>query len=362
MTVPKNNQQDSHSMVAIVSGNSLGLSLTSLATLGQQGSVGSSGAGRSGEQVFVNASNGNLVLRDQDDFVAAYGLDVSAVRTYNSAGKIVGGVQDSWAVGVSRQKVTVPTTWGAVTITRTDFDGAEATYTWDAASSSYFTTAGAGANDTITRDAGTGQYIWTDGATGTVERYDANGRLVSTEDIQGNRIVHTYNAQGRLASSVGANGETVAYLYSAAGDLTDVTTSVVAGTVTKRVHYDWDTSHRMTRVTVDLTPADGSTADGVSYWTTYSYVGTSNRIETIAQKDNSSLKFGYDAQQRVVSITDALGRVTTLNYDATGLKTRVTTPANVTSDFLYNAAGRLSEIDVGGQLEHAFSYVNANVD
>ena len=43
-------------MVAIVSGTGLGLNLSSLATLGRQGSLGNAAQGRSGEQVFARVS------------------------------------------------------------------------------------------------------------------------------------------------------------------------------------------------------------------------------------------------------------------------------------------------------------------
>ncbi|HWI78518.1 MAG TPA: hypothetical protein VNS31_04925 [Ramlibacter sp.] len=55
-------------MVAIVSGDSLGLSLTSLTTLGQDVSGTVSSTGRNGEQAFVNVATGNLVLQDRDEF------------------------------------------------------------------------------------------------------------------------------------------------------------------------------------------------------------------------------------------------------------------------------------------------------
>jgi hypothetical protein len=54
-------------MVAIVSGGHLGLSLSSLATLGQQGVTGSAGQGRNGERAYVNAATGNVVLQNFDD-------------------------------------------------------------------------------------------------------------------------------------------------------------------------------------------------------------------------------------------------------------------------------------------------------
>jgi hypothetical protein len=75
-------------MVAIVSGNSLGLNLTSLATLGQQGAIGSAGQGRNGQGIYVNVASGNLVLQHQDDLLVARGHDAAAVRTYDAQGNL----------------------------------------------------------------------------------------------------------------------------------------------------------------------------------------------------------------------------------------------------------------------------------
>ncbi|HVZ42674.1 MAG TPA: hypothetical protein VHA82_02605, partial [Ramlibacter sp.] len=100
-------------MVAVVAGNSLGLTLTSLATLAEQGTAGSAGTGRSGEQVYVNASNGNLVVQDRDEKLASRGVDLVALRTYNSEGKIVGGHADAWALGSMRERIVPPASWGS---------------------------------------------------------------------------------------------------------------------------------------------------------------------------------------------------------------------------------------------------------
>lgn len=170
-------------MVAIVSGNSLGLSLGSMATLGQRGVGGSLWQGRSGEQAYVNAATGNLVLQHQDDFLLGRGLDVASVRTYNSQGLLNDDNQDNWAVGAFGQRVSSTGTLGQAgsTVTRTDRDGAQAAYTWDASRALYVSSAGAGAFDTIAYDAGASQLVWTDGDSGLIECYQSAspGRLVS---------------------------------------------------------------------------------------------------------------------------------------------------------------------------------------
>ena len=165
-------------MVAIVSGDSLGLSLSSLATLGQQGGVGSSAAGRNGQGAFVNAATGNVILQTLDDRFDARGADLSALRTYNSQGKLMNGVQDAWAVGSMRQRLILPVNGSPMV--RVDRDGAESSYT--GTSPDYKTTAGAGADDTIKWDGATGQYTYTEGTSGLMECFDSTGRLVKSID------------------------------------------------------------------------------------------------------------------------------------------------------------------------------------
>ena len=72
-------------MVAVVVNNNLGISQTSLNTLGLQ--TGTAAAGRSGEAVYVNAANGNLVVQRQDEILLGRGPDVGVLRTYNSQGQ-----------------------------------------------------------------------------------------------------------------------------------------------------------------------------------------------------------------------------------------------------------------------------------
>ena len=86
-------------MVSIVSGNGLGFSNSSLATLGQRTAQGNAAQGRGNEQVFVNVATGNLVLQDRDDALVGRGPDEVSVRTYNSLGGFNDDNGDNWALG-----------------------------------------------------------------------------------------------------------------------------------------------------------------------------------------------------------------------------------------------------------------------
>ena len=109
-------------MTTIISGNTLGLSLTSLSTVGQLGISGNDALGRSRERVAVNIATGNLVLQGQDDRLVARGEDMLAVRTYNSLGRSNDGNGDNWTVGFQNQRVALSgkANRAGSTVTRTD--------------------------------------------------------------------------------------------------------------------------------------------------------------------------------------------------------------------------------------------------
>ena len=336
-------------MVAIVSGNALGLSLGSLAVLGARGLVGSAGGGRNGEQAYVNAATGNLVLRDRDETLLGRGLDVAAFRTYNSLGKLNDDNHDNWSTGIFAQQLTLVgsarNTVGS-SLVRTDRDGAEATYAFNG--TRYVSTAGAGAYDSILYDGATSQYVWTDGDTGNQERYDsaATGRLLSTKDARGNTLTYGYNASGLLASVTDANGEQTFYDYSGS-NLSQIRTvyqnAGVATTLT-RIRYDYDASNRLATVTVDLTPADNSVADGKVYTTSYTYDGSSARVASVAQSDGTSLAFTYAlvaGDYRIATVKDALNNITTFGYDTVARRTTVTDALNFNTLLDYDALGQL---------------------
>ncbi|MGH8083570.1 MAG: hypothetical protein ACREP7_23545, partial [Lysobacter sp.] len=207
-------------MVAIVTGNGLGLQSSSALGLGGRGQIGNAGFGKSGEQVYVNAATGNLILRDRDQWLLGRGVDAELYRAYNSQAQLVG---EAWRSGTVKQvnglTGTVNST-GSV-VYRTDWDGSRTAYAWDAARSLYVASAGAGTRDTLAWDAGNQRWTWTQGGSQLLERYDAtkNGRLFESVDRDGNSVQYSYNAAGALSQIVTANGETTYLDYDGNGRL-----------------------------------------------------------------------------------------------------------------------------------------------
>jgi YD repeat-containing protein len=330
-------------MVAIVSGNGIGLLNTSGKTLGQNGLFGNAAVGSSKERAYVNVANGNLVLQDQDDYLAATGVDLALARTYNSQGSGNDGLGTQWKLGVAKQIVDVT----ATTLTRIDGDGTAQLYTLDG-NGAWVSTDGSGAYQTIRQTAD--GWIWCGDhkdQRGLTEVYDSNGRIASVNDDNGVRLRYQYDASGHVQQIVDASGDITHFDFDAAGNLAQIRTRTADATSDfVRVSYGYDASHRLVTTTVDLTPADNT--DARSYTTTYGYDGTSNRIATLTQSDGTSLSFTYIAAgatykvSQMTALVDGKSRITKYSYWQ-GLTT-VTDPLLNSTLYSYDAAGRLTSV------------------
>lgn len=333
-------------MVAIVSSIRAGLELGSRELLGQAGVLGNPAHGRNGQGVYVNTVNGQLVVQVQDELLVARGDDLPALRTYNSAGFEGDDNGDGWSSGMVLLRLSGTLNAAGSRVSRTAADGSCAIYDFDAARNLYVTTEGAGAHDTIAWLAGSGQFEWRDGATGTVERFEGAGqyRLLWRRDLQGNELAYAYGANGFLSAVTTASGESVHYDYTG-NNLTQVRT-VTGGTTSSCVRYAYDASNRLATVTVDLSPADGSVADGKVYETRYEYEGASKRLASVMQSDGSNRAFTWvdvgGGVHKLETMRDPLGRVTRFAY-GTSFAT-VTDPLGLVTRYDHDAAGRLTRV------------------
>ncbi len=315
-------------MVAIVSGSGLGLQRTSGSLLGSAGQLGGAGLGRDGGGVWVNAATGNLVLSRQDEVLVATGGDVLASRTYNSRGLLNDDNGDNWRMGLTRRVVQTSGSYGTAgsTVTRTDWDGSELVYTWDAGRNAYVSKEGAGAFDTVALAGNT--WTWTDGDSRGTELYDAanSGRITAQKDADGNATTYTYGASNPLLITSVTRPTQDQYVFTYSGNnLTSVKLrkyDVPSGTYTETTttRYTYDAQNRLSRVDVDFTPGDGTVADGNSYWIQYTYKDSTSRLVTgITQKDGTSLTVVYDGANRVQSVTQAMdtgvSQTTTFAYN-----------------------------------------------
>ncbi|QNN46213.1 putative Ig domain-containing protein [Thermomonas brevis] len=364
-------------MVAVVSGNGLGLFTTSLAQLGLAGGGPSIGGSRTDQ--YVNLATGNLVLTGWDESLFGHGFATGLVRTYNSQGSFAQTGTDGWQTGYERTVRLASGTKNTVgsTVERATADGSVVTYTWDAARSAYVSSQGEGAHDTIvlSGSGSSAKWLWTEGGTQVQETYTASslavaGKLEKIVDLA-TKATYTLSYSGTLLQSVtGTNGETLTFGYDDQNRLISLGTSErdVGGVlVTKgQVSYGYDAAGRLSWVQTDLTPESaldntwdaGAPAnnDGKSYRVAYTYADASSlRITGVATSDGITVAYTYDASGRIASVTQggvADGSAQSLTYAYSAGATTVTDAAGRSWTYQYDAAGQLTAVlepAVGGQ-------------
>ncbi|MCB5425959.1 RHS repeat protein [Altererythrobacter sp. CC-YST694] len=344
-------------MVAIFTGLGAGFTRGSGNLLGGAGQLGSALLGRSGDSVSVNAASGNLLISHQDEFLIGRGPDATISRTYNSLQDAADGDNgDHWQQSTTRRVFGLTGTLNAAgsTISRLTADGSVIVYGWDAGRNAYVTKDGAGAFDVLIKSGG--EWVWTDGDSQAKEYYEgaqASGeyRIRSAADTDGNALTFTYVAgSDKLDKVTTADGSWTQYGWSGnavtvvATGYTDLATQTDK-TLT-RVRYGYDGQGRLESVTTDLTPGDNSVVDANGYVTTYTYEGTTNRIASISQTDGALLAVTYDGAGRVLTLTQTVGsgvtRLTTLAYGAT--YTEVTGPDGQVARLDYDGQNRLTQL------------------
>lgn len=370
-------------MVGIISGNQLGLQQSSASVLGGLGTLGRASVGRMGENAYVNAMTGNLVVTNTDEMLFGVGNDVGVGRAYNSLATTDYDNSDNWQLTLTRRLTNLPSSpYTSGTIKRVAADGSVLTYTWDSTYSAYVNTDGDGPYDTLVHN-GTA-WVWTDGGSQATETYEADGsvwRLKESKDADGNVMSFTYTSGllTRVTTATSTHSEYTDLVYSS-GNLTQVEThywdaaTSTAKTLT-RVRYGYDGSSRMTSVTVDLSPEDNAVTDGKVYTTTYTYDGTSKRVASITQTDGSSISVTYDTSGRVATFVEAVAtgesRTATFNYNSS---TQTTITQTTTADtvglstvLVYNSKGWIGSITppaptTGGTAQATEFYYNNNGD
>ncbi|WP_017462622.1 putative Ig domain-containing protein [Dyella ginsengisoli] len=366
-------------MVAVISGNGLGLLGTSASALrlGSQGGLGQSGASQ-----YVNVATGNLVLQQRDEQLVAQGLLAGLTRTYNSLGSTGDVGAGAWLLGLDRRLGALSGSLNTAgsTITRDGGDGEEEIFTYDATRGLYVGTTQSGAEDTLAWSAGDGTWTYTGGGDRMQETYSGAGVLTDlTDGKSGAHYKLSYNPTTQQLTSVMADdgeGLSLEYQDGRVSSLSTMEIPTTGGAVTtvSRVSYHYDSLGRLQTVTTDLTP--DNTTDASTFSTTYTYDGDSLRVASLTQSDGvtvgytyaqdsqgnyrvasvttgsgtdaQTLSFSYDLTNQSTTVTDASSRVWTYGYDAAGNLTSVTSPAvngqrQVTS-YTYTADGHLASM------------------
>ncbi|ANE58082.1 hypothetical protein AYM39_22680 (plasmid) [Methylomonas sp. DH-1] len=232
---------------------------------------------------------------------------------------------------------------------------------------------------------------------GTVLAFDANRRIQSLTDIDGNALSFTYTGDlltqvkdaynrtltlsytaGKLTQVADNQGRAVTYSYTG-NDLTqfrdpenklwqygyDAQHQIL--TVTDPVNQVivsnvYDDHHRVTQqtapretgnalYTLHYTGLSSAEQDPAGHRTTYYYDDQSGRTVAVENALGQIAKTQYDGQGHVIQTTDALGHATQISYDANHNPTQSLNALNQATSFGYDAQLRLTQ--VSDALNHA---------
>jgi RHS repeat-associated protein len=221
-----------------------------------------------------------------------------------------------------------------------DGDGVEevdvSTITYNNRSQITSTTGPDGATTAATFDA-RGRLRVSKDAAGSARRitYDSLSRVATETDTLGNVTAFEYDAVGRVAAVTLPNGGRVEYSYDARGLL-----------VVER-----DPLGRETRHEYDLVGRRTATTDPEGRRTAWTY-DAAGRQESEIAPGGSVTTFEYNALGNRSAVTDAEGRRTTFAYDAQGRLTTLTRPGGATWTYTHDAFGVVAETDwLGRTLE-----------
>ena len=223
--------------------------------------------------------------------------------------------------------------------------------------------------------------------------YDALGRLTSVTDALGQITRYSYDEQGNQLTQTDAEGRTTRFAYDRMGrrisrtlplGQTETSTYDAAGNLRTKTDfngrttsYTYDSVNRLTRKTPDgslgqppvvfsYTPSgQRASMQDASGTTTYSYdnrdrllskatpQGTLNysydpagNLTSIRSNraGGAAMDYSYDARNRLATVTDADGRVTSYSYDQNGNLAGFLYPNGVQTTYTYNPLNRLTNV------------------
>ncbi len=154
--------------------------------------------------------------------------------------------------------------------------------------------------------------------------YDENGRLIATEDANGNRIAMQHDLSGRTETITDRMGNPTIHTYD---DMGNVTATI-------------DAQGNTTKYTYDSLGNKLSETNALGYTTSYTYDSMGNQTSVTDALGNVT-KYEYDNKGNQTKIVDALGNITTKVYDSAGNLLSTTDALGQKSNYTYNINGDL---------------------
>ncbi len=178
--------------------------------------------------------------------------------------------------------------------------------------------------------------------------YDSLGNQVSVTDPLVNATTYAYDATHHLTAVTDALGVTRVTYGAAKMLVTGVSRFDHADTLVSSRTFDYDVANTRTTVTDHV-------GGGAQASTVYQY-DANHRLVQVTDPLGHAETRAYDENGNLNAITDGSGETTTYTYDANGNRTSMTDPLGRTETVLYDGAGRKITATDGNGRTRAFSY------
>mgnify|MGYP001583591971 FL=1 len=231
-----------------------------------------------------------------------------------------------------------------VTTQKTDPQGNVTTYTYDQNKNLISTKEPDGSTTSYTYDTNRNRTSVTD-ALGNITSYTYNtlGQITSVTDSQNKTTTYTYDARGNLLSITDPSGAITQYQYDSKGNVISITN---ANGQTTTLAYDQynnlssvtDSSGSTTTFTYDTSGNITSQTDPKGSITRFEY-NNLNQLIKITDPQNNITTYTYDKNGNRTSQTDANGKATNYEYNYKGQLIKETDSGGDVTTYVYGGAG-----------------------
>ena len=303
----------------------------------------------------VNTLTGSFVTTSEDLSVPGTGVSFAWSRTYTSSDPTSGRLGRGWTDNYATSLLVEPD--GDITL-----HGDEGQIVAYARQPDGSFVGAPGALSTLSSASGGYELVRRDQV---AYRFDAQGRLLSTKDRNGQGLTFTYDATGLLTTVTDAAGRRATLAHNSSGLVSEVSVedgrSVAYGYADGRLtsvtdvrgktwRYTYDAGGRLATIVdplghVQVANAYGpegrvvSQTDALGKTTTFAW-DSSAEIATVTDANGNAWKDDYDGNVLVERI-DPLGRATTFDHDEDLNTSGVTSPTGETTSMTYDARGNL---------------------
>jgi YD repeat-containing protein len=198
------------------------------------------------------------------------------------------------------------------------------------------------------RSHGLTEYIDPRGVTPARNIYDDDGRLIATEDAEGNRIELTHDVSGRQEVVRDRLGNVTVFGYDDNGYVTTETDAL--GNTTLYSHDErgnelskTDALGNTVSKTFDINDNSLTETDALGNTTTHTY-NSRNQLLTTTDKNGNVTSNSYDSRGNLTQLTDALSNTVSNSYDSSGNLITMTDEGGNTTSYTYDASGNQTTV------------------